>query len=81
MKKVKITFDRENCIGAANCSAVDPTRWKMTKDGKADLQKAVKDPKSGKWVLELEVDEDELKNIKEGALSCPVQVIEVKEIS
>ena len=79
MKKIKIIYNREECIGAASCAVVDPKRWKIAADGKADLQKGKKDEATGKWVLELEVDDDELKTIKEGAISCPVQVIEVKE--
>jgi len=78
-KKVKILYDREGCIGAAACAVVAPKYWKMVDDGKADLVGGKKNAKTGKWELEVEVDEEELKLIKESAISCPVQVIVVEE--
>lgn len=78
MKKVKIIYNRKECIGAATCAVIDPKRWKIADDGKADLIGGTK-TEDGKWELELEVSEEELKTIKEGAVSCPVQVIEVKD--
>lgn len=79
MKKIKITFDRQNCIGAATCAAIAPTYFQMNDDGKATLQGAVKDEKTGKYVLETEVNDEDFGYLSDAARSCPVQVIEVIE--
>jgi ferredoxin len=78
-KKIKIIYDREACIGAAACAVVAPKYWKIASDGKADLLNGKKNKKTGKWELEVEVDEDEAKKIKESAISCPVQVIIIED--
>lgn len=78
MKKVKIILDRQNCIGADSCEVIAPDYFKLADDGKVDLVGGKKD-ENGKFVLEKEVDEKELKRIKQAAVSCPVQVIEVIE--
>ena len=40
MVKLRIEYDKAGCIGAAACVAVDPQRWILDKDGKADLVNA-----------------------------------------
>ena len=73
MAKYKVIYDREACIGAAACAAVDPKNFEMNKDGKADL-KGGKEEK-GLWLLET----DELGELKEAADACPVDAIKVEE--
>ncbi len=75
MAKFKITYDRTNCIGAGACAAMDPKRFKMVEDGKADLING-KDIGDGKWELEVEGDPD----IIQAAKACPVEVIKVKNL-
>ncbi len=76
--KVKVIYNREGCIGAGACCAVCPKYWKMADDGKAELLGAKKNPKTGDYELEIEVDKDDLKCLRESADSCPVQVIKVE---
>ncbi len=81
-KKYKVVFDRKACIGAAACAAVAPDFFEMEDDGKAHLVKSEKD-KDGNEVLFLttKLSPDELKKAlkenKEAAEVCPVQVIHV----
>ena len=74
MAKYKIIFDRNNCIGAGACAAMDPARFKMAGDGKADLLGGSE--VDGKWELEC----DENPAIIESAKACPVEVIKVKNL-
>lgn len=75
MAKYKIVYDRDACIGAAACAAIDAVRFKMNDDGKADLING-KEDKPGLWILEV----DELGDIEEAAKACPVNVIKVEKI-
>jgi ferredoxin len=75
MARYKITYDRANCIGAGACAAMDPARFKMAGDGKADLIDG-KDIGNGKFELE----SDENPAIVEAAKACPVEVIKIKNL-
>ncbi|MFC2133847.1 ferredoxin [Bacteroidota bacterium] len=75
MAKFKIIYDREACIGAAACAAVDPKRFEMHTDGKADMLKA-KEVKSGLWELEVE----DLGDAQEAAEACPVDAIKIEKL-
>ncbi len=76
-KKVKITVDRQNCIGADSCEVIAPEFFKLASDGKIDLVGGIKT--GGKMEWEGSVDEATLKKLKQAATSCPVQVIEIVE--
>lgn len=78
MAKVKVIYDRKNCIGAGSCQVIAPEFWEMAADGKADL-KGGKKISDGKYELEIEVTKKELEKLKESAQACPVFVIEVIE--
>ncbi len=71
----KIILDREKCIGAFSCLAVDPEKWKQANDSKVDL---VGSKKVGA-VFVREISKDELELARAAASSCPVNAIEVKE--
>ena len=69
MTKLKIIYNRKNCIGAGACAAMDPDHFEMADDGKADL-------KGGKEVdgkFELEVEENDA--VKEAGLKLTVHVV------
>lgn len=63
----KITVDKELCIGCAACTAVSSEIFELDDDGKAQAKKA-----------ETET-EEELKQAKEGADTCPVNAIKIEE--
>ena len=64
-KKYRVEFDRENCIGAAACAAVNPDNWEISmQDGKANMKSA-------------EIDEAQLHANMEAAQACPVNVIHI----
>ncbi len=77
MPRVKVVYNREGCIGAAACELAAPSFWKLAGDNKADLFGGKFNPDTGKYELEIEVSDEQLRALKESALSCPVQVIEV----
>jgi len=76
-KQLIIKYDRNGCIGAAACAAINPMDFVMNKDdGKADLSKSAEE--DGKFVKIVEVtSEEEFNRIVESAKVCPVNIIEV----
>ena len=79
MTKYRVELDREGCIGAAACVAVDPENWVMANDGKVDMIDCKKDSKSGFFYKIIE--ESELAKWKESAESCPVLVIRIFDLT
>ncbi|MFH1978420.1 MAG: ferredoxin [Candidatus Aenigmatarchaeota archaeon] len=75
MAKFKVEYDRDGCIGAGVCAAVDEKYWEMNADGKADLKDG---KKNGMFVVEIE--EADLENMKAAAEGCPVNVIHVTNV-
>jgi len=79
MPKLRVEYDRENCIGAFACMAVDPDLWKKNDaDNKADLEGGKEN--SGKWVKEIECSEDLKEKIVASAEVCPVRVIKIIDV-
>ena len=76
MAKYKVTFDRENCIGAATCTAVSDN-WKIVEDGKADYAGA---KKNSQGLYEKIIDEKSLDNELQAAQACPVNVIHIENL-
>ena len=75
MAKFKIIYDRDACIGAAACAAVDPKKFEMNNDGKADMLKA-KEVSPGLWEMEV----DNLGDAQEAAEACPVDAIKIEKL-
>jgi len=77
MAKFKIIYDRNGCVAAGACAAVDSEHFSINpNDGKADL---IGGKEVSPGIFELEVDSDELANQASGV--CPAAVISVKKIS
>lgn len=77
-KRYLVELDREGCIGAAACVAVDPDNWAIVEDGKVDLKDSKQDTKTKFFIRE--IDEIELQKWKEAAESCPVNVIHIIDL-
>ncbi len=77
-KKYKVELDREGCIGAAACVAVDPDNWTIVEDGKVDMKDSTKDLRTSFFIRI--IDESELQKWKEAAESCPVNVIHIIDL-
>lgn len=77
--RYRIEYDREGCIGAGSCAAVDATHFLISdKDGKADLVKSekttdVKEEKKNLFIFET----DDITDLKAAAEACPVNVIRI----
>jgi ferredoxin len=64
MAKYKIKYDRNKCIGAANCVKIAPDTWKLDDEGLAvQLKKEFTDAELSKQV--------------KAAKSCPTHAIEI----
>lgn len=77
-KGYKVEYDRDGCIGAAACVAVDSENWKMVEDNKADLKNSLQDSKTKFFFRN--IDETELQKWKECAEACPVNVIHIIDL-
>jgi ferredoxin len=81
--KYRVTYNRKSCIGAGMCAFIDPKRFKMNDDGKADLIGGTPRQEDGKLVLDVE--EPGLETIghdlRRAADSCPAGVIRVERLS
>lgn len=76
MPKYKVTYDREGCISAAACVAVNPKFWVLdAADGRANLISGIKNEETG--LFELEIEESELEDMKKAAEVCPVLIIHI----
>lgn len=78
MSRLRIRVDRDICIGAASCTIVSPSTFKIDNENKA----VIIDPQdSGKThnELELEVDDAKKQEIVDAARSCPVAAIFVHD--
>lgn len=69
-----LQHNRPDCIGCAACEAVAPDFWEMNEDGKSDI-KGGKNVENG-W-QELDFEEKDFQINKDGADSCPVNVIHI----
>ncbi|HLC63696.1 MAG TPA: ferredoxin [Candidatus Nanoarchaeia archaeon] len=80
MPKLRIEFDKTNCIGAIACIAMDPKRWKeIPGENKVDLING-KETSKGFFVLEGNYKDEEIEDILTGARVCPVSVIGIKNL-
>ena len=76
MAKFKIIYDKNNCVAAGPCAAVDSVHFKINpEDGKAEL---IGGKEVSPGIFELEVDDDDLAN--QAAAVCPAAVITVKKL-
>jgi len=78
MPRIRIEFDKNNCIGNKACLAMDFKRWKDMGE-KVDLIGG-KEISEGIFILEGNYSEEEIETIVEGANVCPVNVITVKNL-
>ena len=62
---MKITVDKETCIGCGSCAAICPAVFEMAEDGKSEVKKNLK------------ISKDLLQCAESAAEACPVQVIRV----
>lgn len=75
MKRYKIVYDRQNCIGAGPCAAVSPSHWYLDLERKAHVVGGKKNETTLEEILEC--DENELQVHMNAAVSCPVNVIHI----
>lgn len=71
---MKVSINRNECIGCGGCAAVCPTNFKMGDDGKSEL---INSNKSGSNIMEKEI--SKLGCIEDAANSCPVQCIRIEK--
>ncbi len=78
MANYKVKVDRALCIGAASCVAVAPDTFELDAEGKAVIKK-----KDGSMISDYvnysDINDNEA-NIKNAAMSCPVNAIIIMEV-
>ncbi len=75
-KKIKISHQRDKCIGCGSCASYAPNYWRMNaEDGKADL---IGGKEKGN-VIVVEIEKDDLAQNKKAAKACPMQIIKVHD--
>ena len=80
MKRYRIEYDRESCIGALSCIQEDPENWKLDEeDMRADLKDSKKDSNKQGYFIK-EITEKELPIYLKAAQACPVNVIHIIDI-
>ena len=77
-KRYKIVYDRNACIGAVSCAAINPNRWKMDPENKAELLGGNKTDKPG--TFEREIDDKTFQADLDAAKSCPVNCIHIIDL-
>ncbi|OGY79568.1 MAG: hypothetical protein A3B74_02205 [Candidatus Kerfeldbacteria bacterium RIFCSPHIGHO2_02_FULL_42_14] len=77
MKRYKIVYDRQNCIGAGPCAAVSPTHWYLDNERKAHIVGGQRNETTLEETVEC--DESELSVHMNAAVSCPVNVIHIHD--
>lgn len=76
MGAYRIVYDRNGCIGAGTCEALDPDNFELVEDGLADLKDG-DEVQDGIWVKEIsDADKDAA---LEAAKGCPVNVIKIMD--
>lgn len=75
---LKVKVDRTLCIGAASCVAVAPNTFELDSEGKAVIKK--KDGSTTSDFVGYADIADEEGNIKNAAMSCPVNAIVIVEV-
>jgi len=73
MGKIKIIYNRNECIGAGTCSALNKELWAMSGDGLATLKGATE--KNG--ICEVELADSEYERQCSVAGNCPSGCIKV----
>jgi ferredoxin len=72
---IRITHQRNKCIGCNYCVEAAPSRWEMDEtDGKSNLLNSKE--KNGMYVMK--TTDDEYEENKEAADLCPVNIIRVE---
>jgi ferredoxin len=78
MKKYKIIYEREGCIGVAACVAVNSEVWDMDEFNKARLLNGTFNEGTEKF--ERIIDEKDLQINIEAAQVCPVSIIHIVDM-
>lgn len=71
---MKISHQREKCLGCGACAAICPEFWSMSEDGKAKLKNSQTNGKTGNDELEIVKSECN----QSAAEACPAQIIKIE---
>ena len=75
--KLRIVVDPDLCIGAASCVTIAPDVFTLNVENKAEVLDHGQTPDGPAYERTVEVNEQELEQIIEGAKSCPTLAITV----
>jgi ferredoxin len=69
MTKIKITVDKNKCIGSASCVVLGPQFFDLDADGKSEPLNEIVD-----------IEGKELETLKKAVNACPVNAISIENI-
>lgn len=70
---MRITHERQKCIGCGACAVVCSKFFEMGEDGRSLLKGGKENAENG--IFELEI--DEVSCAKDAVMSCPVEIIKI----
>src|SRR3989344_7397035 len=79
VKKLKVEYDKNRCIGNGNCAAIAPNYFTLSSGGRAILQKSIKTG-ADQYFLEVGCDENTAQKIISAGKNCPVNAIKMVEV-
>jgi len=78
--KIKIEYDRKGCIGAGACEAVNPENFEVEETRKAKLLDGKLNEQTQMFEKIIDVDGEDLENLKIAADGCPRTVIHLTNL-
>ena len=75
MPKLTIKVDPDLCIGAASCVTIAPETFQLNAENKAEVLDHGKEEGGPSYERVIEVTEEEMASIIEGAESCPTLAV------
>ena len=74
--KLKVTVDKDVCIGSATCIVLASEYFNLNDDGKAEVKPSPKS-KTTAYEMELDVNDSGKKKLLAAVRACPTQAIRI----
>ena len=78
MKKIKIQYYKNLCIGQGNCATISPDYFRLL--GKKAILKNSKNIGKDVYAIEVDCDETTTKSLIDARIACPVNAIQVIDV-
>ena len=78
MKKLKVEYDKNKCIGAGNCASIAPDYYNLS-DGKATLKNS-KDVGEDIYTIQGNYEDNTTTSLIDAGKECPVNAIKITDL-